>query len=160
MCERESDSRFGSACPGCTKPGAANYKCFECFQSTPLCKDCIVSAHARFPFHDFDFWNDSHLSRFSLSSLGLELLHGHDGSSCPFPGPKVNLTVVHSGGIRELPVIHCGCTPATKGAQAMSLWRSGLFPANFDSPRTVFTAGVLRDFHLSTLTTKITSSGY
>ncbi|EJD34833.1 hypothetical protein AURDEDRAFT_75829 [Auricularia subglabra TFB-10046 SS5] len=103
--ERQYDSRFGSRCPHC-KDGLAEYKCFECFNSRPLCKDCVLKMHVHAPFHDIDFWNGHFLERRSLSSLG------------------------------------------------------ELFPGSFIRPQTAFTAGALRDFHLLTLTTKLTSSAY
>lgn len=164
MLEREYDARLGSQCRRCGAAGAnAGFKCFECFQLPPLCGECMKSAHTHAPFHEIHSWRNGFFTRVPLSALGFVIHIGHDGEPCPRLSQRnpISVTVVHGGGIHEVKMARCSCGDhSTRGYDAMSLWRSGLFPASFVQPKTVMTSGVLRDFHLLTLTTKVTSTGY
>ncbi|KZV78429.1 hypothetical protein EXIGLDRAFT_633970 [Exidia glandulosa HHB12029] len=164
MHEREHDSRIGGACMRChveTRP--ALYKCFMCFQLPPLCEQCVKDAHKHAPFHDIQVWRNNCFSRITLASIGFVVNLGHDGDPCPHGAAKSTskYTVLHEGGIHEVQALRCFCpVREEKGRDAMTLWRSDLFPATFLRPQTAMTSGVLRGFHLLTLTTKVTASGF
>ncbi|EJD34504.1 hypothetical protein AURDEDRAFT_76131 [Auricularia subglabra TFB-10046 SS5] len=166
MYEREYDARLGTTCSRCGGVEAA-YKCFECFQAPPLCKSCIKDAHTHAPFHEIHEWTGSHLRKVSLSEIGFVIHLGHDGevhdcgacSSCS--RETCTMTIVHGGGIREMNVLPCLCGDSkAEGAQAMSLWRAGLFPATFKKPQTAISVEALSNFHVLTLSAKTNATAF
>ena len=69
------------------------------------------------------------------------------------------VTIVHTNGVHHLPVILCGC-PGRQGKMLDDYLELGLFPASFETVRTVFTFAVLDDNLLSYLECHTTSSQY
>ncbi|KDR74655.1 hypothetical protein GALMADRAFT_27784, partial [Galerina marginata CBS 339.88] len=67
------------------------------------------------------------------------------------------INIVDTSGIHQLPVVECTCQSSTDAIDIQYL-KLGLFPASFQTPKTVFTLNVLNDFRLSSLECK--TSGY
>jgi hypothetical protein len=107
-----------------------------------------------------------------LTKIGLEIHLGHQGKPCPevteewydtddegeyfteglwvplINDPRIT-TVVDMSGLHSLMIRFCHCAKAL--SSDMQLFETGLFPASFTLPKTVFTFAVLDDFLLDNL---------
>lgn len=154
----------GNLCGGCNGTDA-NYRCGgssdKCFDPELFCRSCIVQKHVTLPFHLIEEWNGKHFVRRSLRELGFILYLGHHGWRCPNlsssqqPRP---MTLVHTNGFHSHLVHFCHCQDAEK--EAFQLARMELFPATIEQPETVFTFGLLRDYHKHTLSSKKSTHDY
>lgn len=88
--------------------------------------------------------------------LGLRVQLGHGpGQRCINPTRTESFTVVDSGGIHEIGLDFCGCETAQ--TRVKQLLRARLFPATVRDPRTAATFGVLEQFHLLSLESKVSA---
>jgi CxC2 like cysteine cluster associated with KDZ transposases len=154
---REYNSQTGTDCP--CGDGKSDYRCEECFSSTPSCRQCLVRSHQDLPLHHVQQWTGTHFNRTCLSEMGLVLCLGHGTVRCPNApvGSKGRPTViVHTNGIHKLNIEFCCCAHASP--DPFQLTSAGLFPATTDQPETAFSFTVLKEFHAHTLSSK--KSGY
>ena len=160
MHEREAGPHLGR----CTHPacvpvdgGVQLYRCTACFNAPVFCAEHIVAAHAAVPFHVLESWSaeDGCWVRTSLRPLNMALALGHQGLTCPFtqlPAAKKaatsTLTVVSDHGIFPLDITFCQCKHKGRSdnSHALQLIRSGLWPASWKQPRTVYTMAVMEHF--------------
>ena len=153
--EREAD--IGNSC-SCNRPAAfAIYRCTECFARGPLCSNCMVTSHQHMPLHWIEKWDGSQFVKDSLSNLRLVISLGHQSRRCPNaiwgPEPGRLMTIIHTNGIHSVRVVCCRCnTPLIP--DVIQLAQAGFFPATIQSPRTVFTFQILKDFELHSLAAK------
>ncbi|KAJ6480691.1 hypothetical protein C8R47DRAFT_1218538 [Mycena vitilis] len=150
-------------CIACDEPGL--YRCRDCFTDALYCKVCLVRAHSGAPLHRIERWCDGMFERTSLKTLGLriQLGHakaGHERRPCRNPKPAVDddFVIVDTHGIHEVHVDFCDCEIAEE--RDVQLLRARLYPATSKHPRTAATFGVLRHFHLMTLTSKCSGSEF
>jgi hypothetical protein len=122
--------------------------------------------------HRISQWTGGFFNDTSLTKIGLEVHLSHAGEPCPgltdewydtddeedhfTKGPWVPLVnnpqmtmVVDTSGLHSLMIRFCQCTDALSAD--MQLFKTGLFPASFTSPKTAFTFAVLDDFLLDNL---------
>lgn len=157
-------------CSVCTKDGV--YRCHSCMGEPLFCTHCCRTVHSHMPFHRISQWTGGFFEHTSLTKIGLEIHLGHQGKPCPQVTdewydtddegdnftegqwvPLVNdprtTTVVDTSGLHSLMIRFCRCADAL--SPDMQLFRTGLFPASFTSPKTAFTFAVLDDFLLDNL---------
>lgn len=165
---RETDPNLGKPCYEC-KGVDATYRCTECFNCPLLCQACIASVHKWNPLHRIQHWTGTFFERTTLYDIGHVCFLGHHGRPCPTAestkssGKRTLLTVVHTTGLHTMNVAYCTCPTDSAGSPenyAHQLWRSGLWPATFVRPQTVFTCHVLRQFHHLTLQSKLTAHDF
>ncbi|KZT54451.1 hypothetical protein CALCODRAFT_510770 [Calocera cornea HHB12733] len=155
----EYDMRIGTPCLACVQRDGATTICQDCFDPTPLCKSCQVRTHARTPFHWIREWRGSFFARVTLGSLGISLHLCRNARVCPANHDVVQeFTIVAVNGVHSLSVSFCHCAGAPP--HFLQLLRFELFPASVRAPRTAFTIAVLRDFHLHSLTGKLSAYDY
>lgn len=83
-----------------------------------------------------------------LGSLGLTRQLGHlDGTTCPHPSRKYQLTVFDLSGVHQVVIQYCTCNPANTAARREQLLDEMWFPATIVRPNTVFTFNLLDFFH-------------
>ncbi|GLB34092.1 hypothetical protein LshimejAT787_0109760 [Lyophyllum shimeji] len=154
----EYHRHIGSSCP-CGK-ALSTFRCTECFQSELFCQDCIVAQHRNHPLHFLQEWTGTFFRRAHLVDLGFMLTLGHGGDPCPngLSTSKGRPTViVHINGIHKANIKYCHCDSLSEPDQ---LARERLFPATIEQPETAFTFAVLKHFHISNLTSKISAYDY
>jgi len=126
----------------------------KCHDPPLQCKFCIVQAHRSLPFHRIEAWSGTHFRTSSLHDLGFVLYLGHHSERCPnlsitHPRP---MTAVHTNGFHKFGIQFCHCEGAA--SQAIQLSDHGYFPGTMIQPETVFSFGVLENFHAHTLSSK------
>ena len=126
----------------------------KCSDPPLQCKSCIVQSHQSLPFHRIEAWSGTHFIMSSLHALGFVLYLGHHGERCPnlsitHPRP---MTAVHTNGFHKFGVQFCHCEGGA--SQAIQLSDHGYFPGTMVQPETVFSFGVLENFHAHTLSSK------
>ncbi|KAJ7584013.1 hypothetical protein C8J56DRAFT_1005179 [Mycena floridula] len=162
----EASKWAGSPCTHCPQDGKVSkalFRCDDCFEMVPVCVDCCVYEHSQMPLHIIKKWNGSFFEKVSLQSLGLRVQLGHAGNSpCPSRKEKpVKFTVIHTNGIHSLSVDYCGCHSGdTAGLRFKELLRNEWFPATHLEPATAGTFRCLEQFHMLTLTGKVTPFDY
>lgn len=123
-------------------------RCRDCFHAPVTCRDCMVTLHEFNPLHFIEEWSDGFFARTTLGSLGVVINLGHHGQACPSRSPLMQqtsfLSVTHTNGIQSVQVRYCLC-PAS-GDESTQLFRTGLFPASFTSPKSAFSFHSLKDF--------------
>ncbi|KAG2057627.1 hypothetical protein BDR06DRAFT_969387 [Suillus hirtellus] len=140
-------------------------------EGPPLNRMCSM-VHRCMPFHRISQWTRGFFEGTSLTKIGLEVHLGHKGKPCPgltdkwcdtddegdnlSEGPWIPLlndpwmtTVVDTSGLHSMMVRFCKCVGAL--SPDMQLFKTGLFPASFTSPKTAFTFVVLDNFLLDNL---------
>ncbi|KAI9064965.1 hypothetical protein FKP32DRAFT_1568832 [Trametes sanguinea] len=145
-----------SRCNLCKEPGAM-FRCPDCRLCHPLCRDCLLRTHDQVVFHRPEKWNGAFFEKVALSSLGLVVPLGHDGSACPDPSASQEIVLYHSNGYHRVRITVCTCT-GTAG-EPPPVWkqfiRAGWFPATQTRPSTAFTFELLELFHALTLQSKV-----
>ena len=126
----------------------------KCSDPPLQCKSCIVQSHRSLPFHRIEAWSGTHFIMSSLHALGFVLYLGHHGERCPnlsitHPRP---MTAVHTNGFHKFGIQFCHCKGGA--SQAIQLSNHGYFPGTMVQPETVFSFGVLENFHAHTLSSK------
>lgn len=172
MYSREYDPGIGQACTYCDPANIkdddrpiAVYRCYDCIQPPPMCKNCMISSHKWNPYHRIEMWSKTHFVKRSLYDLGFVHYLGHFGDKCKFARAPVKTTVVHVNGVQNCLVSYCGCSATTTDDDECSyrpvqLLKSGLYPASFKRTQTAFTIQVLKTFHHLTLQAKLTAFDY
>lgn len=91
--------------------------------------------------------------------MGLRVQLGHNGARCIYPkeGHK-DFTVIHTNGLHYVGVAFCNCDDRFPMRQ--QLLRLQWFPATVHYPQTCATFSVLRQFHIITLTGKLSAYEY
>ncbi|THU83945.1 hypothetical protein K435DRAFT_603524, partial [Dendrothele bispora CBS 962.96] len=144
------------------------FRCLDCFFGALVCQDCCVESHKSNPLHQIQVWNGTYFERVSLRRLGLVVQLDHpDGSECenPYRGPS-KFVVVHLNGIHRVQLNYCGCSRSfstTTGLQHLKweqLMRMRWFPGTHSRPNTACTYQMLEQFHILTLSGKITAYDY
>ncbi|KAJ3565608.1 hypothetical protein NP233_g7520 [Leucocoprinus birnbaumii] len=165
--EFEHDPMVAQACISCRHPGIwtapsrADYRCLDCFHSSPLCAACLSHEHKQLPFHRIQRWTGLHFERVTLKKLDYVLNFGHLGKSCPLnKEPATDLVVVHTNGIHQLKIRYCLCGRQKQNWKALQLTANRLFPASPEQPQTAFTFTVLKDFHRHSLSAKTSAYDY
>lgn len=136
----------------------AIYRCTgqeKCSDPPLRCESCIVSDHKRLPFHRIEKWVGTHFKVTSLAELGYVLQLGHNGHRCPNRSSKTTprpMVAVHTNGFHEFPVHFCYCDFSVP--EPIQLARECYFPGTMEKPQTIFSFGVLENFHLHTLSSK------
>ena len=175
--ERESGPDLNFACKSCHRnieqeKGEHVYRCYDCFIPPMLCSDCVIAAHTHNPFHRINDWDPKHRfwSRTHLGQLKGEysyVLHiGHPGGGhCPNnprPAPRP-VTVIHSLGLHRYGMRFCYCVPngrSERVPEAIQLIRCGLWPATWTRPETVTSMACLREHHILSLTSGMSTHDY
>ncbi|KAK6980699.1 hypothetical protein R3P38DRAFT_2579553 [Favolaschia claudopus] len=147
----------------CGKP--ARFRCSDmCHKSPMMCAHCTVEKHYDHPLHHIDEWTGTHFTRTSLKRLGLVVQTDLD--SGPLPCRHVSETSVVSrdvvvldhNGFHTIRVHFCACQRNNANVPEWEqLLNIQLFPATWRIPSTAFTFTVLRQFHVCSLTSKITA---
>ncbi len=142
------------------------YRCFDCYNSTPMCEACLVHKHIDNPFHRIEVW-DINLELWRRESLGslqsFALNLGHAGKACPSQTRLRPMTIVHEHGIASMRVRFCACLPVGERhvePDPLQLLRYGLFPGTWKQPDTAYTTNGLRDYHLLSLQCQLTALDY
>jgi len=58
-------------------------RCLDCYGGHSECKECILHAHQRLPFHRLEMWDGKCFTRTSLFDQGFVLHVGHGSHRCP-----------------------------------------------------------------------------
>jgi len=91
--------------------------------------------------------------------MGLRIQLDHLGNRCSNPLPcHRDFRVLDSNGIHEINLDFCGCERQLP--RHIQLLRRQLFPATQANPRTCATFGLLKQFHLLNLTSKVSAYDY
>ncbi|KAK7444542.1 hypothetical protein VKT23_015220 [Stygiomarasmius scandens] len=163
--------RIPTTCPTCPSnrtPIEPTFRCKDCFSTGLMCQDCTVESHRTNPLHQIELWNGTHFERISLKRLGLVVQLGHPyGGSCPNPvkGPS-KMIIVHTNGLHRIQLNYCGCSLSIStltGCQHQKweqLMRAAWFPGTHTRPQTACTYQMLTQFHILTLSGKITAYDY
>lgn len=128
------------------------YRCTECMHARVLCAGCVISSHTRSPFHIIEKYDGER--RFwvkcGLSELSVVVDLGHGGVQCPAGRQPRPMTIVHERGIWKTKIRFCNCCGPDGHATPndTQLLRAGFWPASWDTPRTVFTMGLMEQFRL------------
>ncbi|KAK7024195.1 hypothetical protein VNI00_016503 [Paramarasmius palmivorus] len=155
-------------CPSRKEPIAPTFRCTDCVSTALMCQDCCIERHKFSPLHQINTWNGTHFERISLRRLGLVIQLDHpDGSRCPLPakGPA-EFTVLDITGLHHVSLNFCGCTSSvwSQTRVQQQRWEQLLlyewFPSTTTRPKTACTFCCLHQFHLMTLTGKITAFDY
>lgn len=96
-----------------------------------------------------------------LKDLGLVIQLGHrTGDMCYLPKAphSDDFVIINSNGIHSVALRFCGCETADTHIQ--QLLRQRLFPVSTDRPRTAATFGVLEEYHLLSLESKVSAYHY
>lgn len=157
---KEAESRIGKVCHCSLR--LREVRCLECFQFTPLCRECWVESHKHQPFHWGYIWDvdKGYFLRHDISTVladGYAIALGHDGEVCPNASSPLLMNIGSQNGIHATLVKFCGCSEHDKWRQCFD---ADLFPASVKDPQTCFTFGLLRHWQLETLQSKITAYDY
>ncbi|CCA75643.1 hypothetical protein PIIN_09634 [Serendipita indica DSM 11827] len=148
---------YGPIPCACNSGEKGLFMCTNCF-TTPRCSQCIVISHLQTPFHKIKRWNGTHLQGSSLSDLGLVVQLGHRGYPCPMPAGARKLLVLHIDGFHALSVSLCGCDSST--TPDLQLFKSRMFSASIQNPKTAFTFDLLEHFRILNLESKGSANSY
>ena len=166
------------------------WRCSECVGCTDFCDDCIRVRHISLPYHRVEHWTGAFFEPAWLSQANVVIHLGHRGLPCPsnvafhaetggddgqpssstndvfgnglpkVKGPDYHV-VVDRTGVHRLRIIPCHCPDAPKQAERYTHYLAmGLFPASFQSVKTVFTFRVLDDFRMDNLECKTAGLNY
>ncbi|KAJ7710868.1 hypothetical protein B0H17DRAFT_1324341 [Mycena rosella] len=162
---------LGKRCKCNADPAATIYRCEDCFKSPLYCKQCIVLAHEHNPFHRIQIWQGKFFSRISLRSLDQVIqtcldelgANGRCKEVSDASAKSSEMILGDHNGFHDVKVDACGCV-GDRGSRAPELWEQlmlvGLFPASFNSPKTVFTWRVMKQFHIHCLASKKSAYDY
>lgn len=101
-------------------------------------------------------WNDSFFESIALKDLGLCLQVGHGGTPCPLAlHTPSSLVVIHVNGLHHVRIKYCQCLNAPP--VYIQLLRLGWFPASTTRPETCATFQVLRQCHILSLQSKLST---
>jgi hypothetical protein len=100
----------------------------------------------RCPTHVIRGWNGQFWEDASLSKLGLVIQLGHEGATCPLPGPPTELWVGDLTGFCSVTVNFCQCSQSYDHPKGLQLIPYGIFPCSDISPQSGFTIALLRQF--------------
>ena len=157
----EYDITVGEPCDCSINGRTRTCRCDDCFQSPLMCEYCFLRRHENQPFHWVKRWNGNFFVRCDISALGHGVVLGHHGTPCPNNSSStlsLNFLVAHTNGIHKTKIMFCACIGS--GNRMQQLLKVQLFPATTEQPMTVFTFGLLREFHLHSLESKSTVYGY
>lgn len=91
--------------------------------------------------------------------MGLRIQLNHLSNRCSNPMPcHRDFRVLHTNGVHEINLDFCDCERGTP--RYIQLLRRQLFPATQINPRTCATFGLLKQFHLLNLTSKVSAYDY
>jgi hypothetical protein len=156
-----------SCCENC-QPDACIYSCSDCI-GVRFSKECIVSEHrynplhriqvcvARYPFRlhfspNTKVFRDEHFQPVSLMELGLVVQLNHRQGDCSYSLLQAcDFTVYDVNGVHTIKMAYCGCRQDTAISQ---IFRQRWFPATWKQPRTAFSFGLLKLFHIVNLQSK------
>jgi hypothetical protein len=140
------------------KGGEQLFTCSECTSMKWYCRGCIIARHKENPLHEVQDWDEARgsLRNHSLVGLGLVVgLYHEDGKRCPNEGKGVQLTVLHTTGIRQMAYAQCMCrslgSTKRRTARPAQLVANRLFPATHQEPTTAFTFEALRMYDVLNL---------
>lgn len=130
-------------------------------QSLPLhrIEVCSLCLHVCIPSRNYlKVWNGRYFEATTLKTLGLTIQLGHHGVECPMPatGPSA-FTVIHVNGIHDVNIAFCGCSKSVGICRWRQLMRIGWFPSTTSYPETCTTFQALRQCHLLTLHSKLST---
>jgi hypothetical protein len=145
-------------CSSCKAPISALYRCCECFNTSAVCAQCIVTQHRLQPLHRIQKWTGTYFDAHSLRDLGLIMYLGHCGAPCPTSFENKDMVLVHTNGIHQCLVQFCNCDDRVPHFQQLLHLR--IFPATLKIPATAFTFELLETFHQLSLSSKITPYDY
>lgn len=151
---RESPPRIGEPC-ACGRLGAMRMcHCNDCMFFETCCSECFVNLHRLVPHHWVEVWNGRFMERCDISKLGYVHTFGHDltGGPCK-AAPIFNFILVDINGVHETKVSFCACI-GRRRERVDHLLEAAIFPSTVRLPELGFTFGVLKDFHVQTLTSK------
>jgi hypothetical protein len=94
----------------------------------------------------------------ALAKLGLIVYFGHGGSACPMATTTHTLSALHIDGFHALSIAFCACESSPP--PHLQLFDNKLFSASIDSPKTVFTFELLRQFRIHHLESKESAYSY
>ncbi|KAF8429324.1 hypothetical protein L210DRAFT_3418879 [Boletus edulis BED1] len=136
-------------------------RCSDCLGTDMLCTSCLLQGHEVTPLHRIEEWNGKFFEKKSLKDLGLRIQLGHPrGVKCywPISAVKDDFVVIHTNGVHSVGLDFCGCELAEQTSQ--QLLRVRWFPASSDKPRTAASFAVLKQFHLLSFESKVSTYEY
>lgn len=74
---REALAEEGKRCRNCNKNVWAIWRCRDCFQGSPMCRQCFRLYHRENPFHRIERWNGNFFQPAELFEVGIHLLVRH-----------------------------------------------------------------------------------
>ncbi|KAJ7593173.1 hypothetical protein C8J56DRAFT_1045621 [Mycena floridula] len=166
MVALEASEWSGTPCTHCLEGGKVSealFRCDDCFEMVPVCRECCVYEHSQMPLHVVKKWNGTFFEKVSLQSLGLRVQLGHAGNAQCLSRKErpVKFTVVHTNGIHSVSVDYCQChTGASAGQEYQELLRNEWFPTTHLEPQTAATFRCIEQFHILTLTGKVMPFDY
>jgi hypothetical protein len=151
-------------------------RCLDCYGGHSECRECILHAHQRLPFHRLEIWDGKCFTRTSLFDQGFVLHVGHGSRQCPsrtdslWEDVKISeedlmdaddvfdghvdhdsiVVVVDSAGVFRHRVAWCACDKDLP----MQLFREGLFPATYQTPKSAFIFRALDHFYIDAMECK------
>ena len=176
--EREAPPEVMNVCAVCkqdinTQPREFRslFRCQDCPFGSTMCYTCIRQDHAVRPFDRLRRWSveDECWERVTTAELGHVVYLGHGGHCCPEvgkdragnPDPRSRMriiTVLHEHGLVDMPFVFCRCTLPVNDAQ--QLLGVGLWPATWDTPKTVITLHTLDSLHYLSLQAQVNYHDY
>ncbi|KAG1741361.1 hypothetical protein EDB19DRAFT_1895127 [Suillus lakei] len=145
------------SCMECNCP-SPEYRCEDCLGSDLFCSTCILSTHVRHPLHRLQRWNGEYFKQVSLKTLGLCIQLGHAaGQVCLNPRCAFNddFVVIDTHGIHEVSLDFCDC--ATAESHMQQLLQITWFPLTTSDPKTAVTFHVLKQYHLLSFESKVST---
>lgn len=104
-------------------------------------------------------WNGDFFDPISLKEMGLVVQFGHLDMECVNPEPgHSDFIVVHTNGLHRVAVNFCGCDQTIP--RRLQLLQQNWYPATVHYPQTCCTLTVIRQYHILTLTGKMTGHEY
>ncbi|KLO06221.1 hypothetical protein SCHPADRAFT_946269 [Schizopora paradoxa] len=157
----ENGAHPSTGLPCCNSKNPRLHRCRDCFDPTPLCRDCIVAQHRSSPFHAIETWTGTHFRKSSLFDLGFKLYLMHGGDRCPYSkqdAPGDNMEVVDTNGVHFVRIVKCYCPGRL--SRLLQYTKSKLLPATAKEPRVCFTFDLMKDFHVHSHTSKKSAYDY
>ena len=140
-----------------------------------MCSHLMLQAHHSLPLHRIEVcslhrisvipspnylkvWNSCYFEATTLKTLGLTIQLGHHGAECPMSvmGPST-FTVIHVNGIHNVNAAFCGCSNSVGIPCWRQLMHIGWFLSTTSYPETCTMFQALRQCHLLTLHSKLST---
>ncbi|KAK7461749.1 hypothetical protein VKT23_008178 [Stygiomarasmius scandens] len=164
LIKRSYHERVCKPCPcGCDNM-LSLFLCCECIMSQPVCKKCFLVTHEEKLFFHWAYeWdmNQGYFVKKDLSVLGGVLdfcQRGEIGCSGDAGNQPVHLIVARPNGVHSMKARYCRC------ASALSRWhqlfKADMFPATLEFPVMAFDFECLRNFDITTKTSRKSAYDY